>query len=54
MDVVPVVASADEGGDVDWRIEADPGSKDIAENAVKMRRESWGCITDEVNCWRPE
>ena len=55
VDAVPAVASADEGGDVDWRIEADPGGKDIAESAVRMRRrESWGCIPDEVNLWRPE
>lgn len=50
MDVVPVVASADEGGDVVRRTEADPERKNFAENAVNMRRrESWECILVEVD-----
>lgn len=55
VDLVPVVASSDEGGDFDLRIEADPGGKNIAENAVnRRRREGWGCILGEANSWGPE
>ena len=52
VDLVPVVASSDEGGGFDLRIEADPGGKNIAENAVNRRRESLGCILGEANSWR--
>lgn len=45
MDVVPVVVSADEGGDDVTRIEVDPGEKSCAKKAVCMRRwNSWRCI----------
>ena len=54
MAVVPTVASADEGGDDDWRIEVDTGVKKIAVNAMKMRRrESWGCIIGEASLYGP-
>lgn len=54
VDLVSVVASSDEGGDFDLRIEADPGGKNIAENAVTTMRESLGCILGEANLWRPK
>lgn len=48
VDVVQVVVSADEGGDDDRRIEADPGEKSNAENAASMRmRDGWACILVE-------
>lgn len=49
---VPVVASVDEVGDDDWRIEADPGG---TENAVITgRRENLGCTLLEVYLWGSE
>lgn len=40
MDVVPVVASADEGRDDDWTIEADSRGKNIARKRGEY--EGWG------------
>ena len=48
VDVVPVVVSAGGGGGGGRGIEADPGEKNNAENAVNMRRrDSWACILVE-------
>lgn len=48
VDVFPVVVSAGGRGSGGRRIEADPGEKNNAENAVSMRRrDSWGCILVE-------
>lgn len=45
VDVVPFVVSADEGGVIERRIEADPREKRCAENPPSLRRrDSWRCI----------
>lgn len=48
VDAAPFAASADEGGDNERGIEADPKEKNCAENPVSMRRrDSWRCILIE-------